>query len=179
MGHATRGLVVGSLALVLGCGANGQEPASSPQGDRQTVTEDQLLRNRFVAPDERVGTPWVTLTQQDAGCLKTEPLGPEYAKKGRQVIWLVFNDCKETALVRVDNFAIKPPPGQSAVGDFPFDPGPQECTAPAGGRCTIRLTVRQDPPKGTPTGRPVVFVYTYDFLVNGTPTDPEIIIEWF
>ena len=42
-----------------------------------------------------------------------------------------------------------------------------------------RLTVPQVPATGTPSTRPVVFVYSYDFLVNGTPTDPEIIIEWF
>jgi len=180
MRHARSGLVVAGIALVLGCGVNGQTPPPAPGGaPPQAVTGDQPLLNQFVAPDERVRTPWVTLSQQDGGCLKTEPLGPEYTKKGRQVVWLVFNDCKETALVRVDNFVIKPPPGQTAISDYPFDPGAQQCTAPPGGRCLIRLTVRQDPPKGAPAVRPVVYVYSYDFLVNGTRTDPEIIIEWF
>lgn len=175
MRHVEHGLAVACLALVLGCGANGQTPAPPPQ-QPQTPTrpEDQELLNQFVAPHERVAKPTIELADVNGACEKPEGVTPEYTAKGRMVQWRILNGCSREQTIRLTNWRIK----GTEETDYPFrQPETQAaCKIEPGRFCVITLTVRPTGPRDE-TG---AWVYRYD-IVNGDGTvlDPEIIIEWF
>lgn len=127
-----------------------------------------------VAPgrDSALHNMVVVLEETPSGCRKTIDLDREVRTKRQGILrWYILNLCnaRQTVAIRfTEKDPTVPPTKEDAV-----DPVDSNGNVRLG---RINATVLPDPPQGDDPNSEKT--YPYQVLVNGTPSDPEIIIDW-
>jgi hypothetical protein len=126
---------------------------------------------------ERVGPVVITL-QMAGGQCEVAPTDTVMVRGGGRAIWQIINQCDKPHQVTIRDFEVK------AIGgsEWPFDTEATEasCTAGAGKRCEIGLTVLtlEGMLNRWKVDRPGAWVYRYAIRLDAATGDPEIVIDW-